>query len=136
MFTFVSLLLAWLVIPGKPYWRGRLSTVDLLILTSLDQLIFILKVFIGILKKQVTLMRRSNVQSHPFQLMFPGYSYNILLFKVVMDQYTSLGSTLQKLDHFSAMGTITVQQWSGQAYKKFESISSKKGFIGMALDYS
>ena len=27
------------VIPGNPYWRGRLSTVDLLVLTSLDKLI-------------------------------------------------------------------------------------------------
>ncbi len=26
---------------GKPYWRGRLSTVDLLVLTSLEQLILI-----------------------------------------------------------------------------------------------
>ncbi len=25
------------IIPGNPYWRGRLSTVDLLVLTSLDQ---------------------------------------------------------------------------------------------------
>ena len=29
--------------PGKSYWRGRLSTVDLLVLTRLDQLVFILK---------------------------------------------------------------------------------------------
>ncbi len=29
--------------PGKSYWRGRLSTVDLLVLTSLDQLLFIMK---------------------------------------------------------------------------------------------
>jgi hypothetical protein len=30
---------------GKPYWRGRISTVDLLVLTRLDQLVFILKCF-------------------------------------------------------------------------------------------
>jgi hypothetical protein len=29
--------------PRKSYWRGRLSTVDLLVLTSLDKLLFILK---------------------------------------------------------------------------------------------
>jgi hypothetical protein len=28
---------------GKPYWRGRLSTVSLLVLTSLDQLRLIMK---------------------------------------------------------------------------------------------
>ncbi len=30
----------------EPYWRGRLSTVDLLVLTSLDRHIFILKILI------------------------------------------------------------------------------------------
>ncbi len=30
--------------PGKSYGRGRLSTVDLLVLTSLEQLLFILKI--------------------------------------------------------------------------------------------
>jgi hypothetical protein len=29
--------------PGNPYWRGCLSTVDLLVLTSLDQLLVILQ---------------------------------------------------------------------------------------------
>ncbi len=31
---------------GKPTWRGRLSTVDLLELTSLDRLLFLLKILI------------------------------------------------------------------------------------------
>ncbi len=30
---------------GKSYWRGRLSTVDLLVLTSLDQLLFAVMIF-------------------------------------------------------------------------------------------
>jgi hypothetical protein len=30
---------------GKSYCRGRLSTVDLLVLTKLDQIIFILKIY-------------------------------------------------------------------------------------------
>jgi hypothetical protein len=30
--------------PGKAYWRGRLSTVDLLELTSLDQVLFKMKI--------------------------------------------------------------------------------------------
>ncbi len=33
--------------PGNPYWRGRLNTVDLLPQTSLDQLLFILNLFLG-----------------------------------------------------------------------------------------
>jgi len=36
--------------PGKSYWRGRLSTVDLLGLTSLDQLLFILLFTILLIK--------------------------------------------------------------------------------------
>ncbi len=38
---------------GKPYWRERISTVDLLVLTSLDQLLFKLKLYISIFTKQV-----------------------------------------------------------------------------------
>jgi len=29
--------------PGKPYWRGKISTVDFLVQTSLDQLLFLLE---------------------------------------------------------------------------------------------
>jgi hypothetical protein len=38
-----------------------LSTVDLLVLTGLDQLLFILKIFFTFFTKQATLMRRSTV---------------------------------------------------------------------------
>ncbi len=48
-------------VPGKSYWGGRLSTVDLLVLTSLDQLIFIYKISFSFFIKQATLMRRSTV---------------------------------------------------------------------------
>jgi len=51
---------------------GRLSTVDLLALTSLDQLISILKILFTFVAKQATLMRRSTVLSLPLQLVFPG----------------------------------------------------------------
>jgi len=57
--------------PGKPYRRGRLSTVNLLVLTSLDQLIFKLKILFTFFTKQATLMRRSTVLSLPLQLVFP-----------------------------------------------------------------
>ncbi len=48
---------------GKLYRRGRISSVDLLVLTSLDQLLFILKLCISIFTKQPILMRRSTVLS-------------------------------------------------------------------------
>ncbi len=52
--------------------KGWISTVDLLELTSLDQLLFILKILLTFFTKQPTLMRRSTVLSLPIQLEFPG----------------------------------------------------------------
>ncbi len=49
------------ITPGKSYRRGKLSTVNLLVLTSLDQFLFKLKILIASLTKQATLMRRSSV---------------------------------------------------------------------------
>jgi hypothetical protein len=39
--------------PGNLYWRGRLSTVDLLVLTSINQLIFRLKIFLPVLQNKL-----------------------------------------------------------------------------------
>ncbi len=47
----------------KSYWRGRLSTLDLLVLTSLDQIVYILEILFSFFIKQATLMRRSTVLS-------------------------------------------------------------------------
>ncbi len=44
----------FIVQAGNPYCKGRLSTADLLVLTSLDQLIFILKIFFTFLQNQLT----------------------------------------------------------------------------------
>ncbi len=55
---------------GKPYWRGRLSTVDLLVLNSLYQLSLYWKYYLPFFTKQATLMRRSTVLSLPLQLVF------------------------------------------------------------------
>jgi hypothetical protein len=54
---------------GKSYWRGRLGTVDLLVLTRLDEL-FILKILFTVFTKQPTLMRRSTLLSLPIHLVF------------------------------------------------------------------
>jgi hypothetical protein len=51
--------------------RGRLCTVHLLVLTTLDQLLFILKALFTSFTKQATLMRRSTVLSLPLQLVSP-----------------------------------------------------------------
>ncbi len=60
--------------PGKPNWRGRLSTLDLLVRTSLDQMLLTLKILFTFVRKQATLIRRSTVGSLPLQLEFPDWS--------------------------------------------------------------
>ncbi len=74
--------------PGKSHWKGKLSTVyllvlpvdllvltaDLLVLTSLDQLLFVLKILLTFFSRQATSMRRSSVLSLPSQLAFHGQS--------------------------------------------------------------
>jgi hypothetical protein len=62
------------LIAGKCYWRGRLSTVDLLVLTSLDQLSFISKILTNFFTKQATLIRKPVVLSLSRQLVFPAHS--------------------------------------------------------------
>ncbi len=49
--------------PGNPYWKGGISTVDLLVLTSTNQLLLKLKLcsFFSFFAKQHGLMRRSLV---------------------------------------------------------------------------
>ncbi len=71
--------------PGKSYWRGRLSTVDLLELTSLHQLLFILKIVFTLFTKQGTLMRRSTVLSLLPQLVFPVLTKTIPSNKTLVD---------------------------------------------------
>ncbi len=58
-----------LSLPLKLALPAFYSTADLLVLTSLDQLIFILKILFAF----VTLMRRSTVLSHPPRLVFPAF---------------------------------------------------------------
>ncbi len=56
---------------GKSYIRERLSTVDLLVLSSFEKLLFIFKIlFIFFDKTRATLSRRSTVLSLSSQLVF------------------------------------------------------------------
>jgi hypothetical protein len=52
----------------NPCRRGRISIVDLIVLTGLDQLLFILKILLTFVSKQATLMRRSIILSLYFSL--------------------------------------------------------------------
>jgi hypothetical protein len=62
-----------LVIPGNPYWRDRISTADLLLLTSLDQLIFKMNEYFPLLQirylnEEVNCTEPSRSYDVPFQL--------------------------------------------------------------------
>jgi hypothetical protein len=57
---------------GKSYGTGRISTGNQWVLTSLDQLLFILNILFTNFTTRATLMRRSSVQSFPPRLVFPG----------------------------------------------------------------
>jgi hypothetical protein len=54
----------------KVLMSGRLNTVDLLVLTTLDQLLLELKILFTSFTKQAVLMRRSTVLTLPPQLVF------------------------------------------------------------------
>ncbi len=71
---------------GNPYWTGRLSTVDLL-LRSLDQLLFKLKILFTFHTKLGALLWRSIVLSLPLQLVFPGRS---TLLSICWYNYTAM----------------------------------------------
>jgi hypothetical protein len=58
--------------PRNPCRRGKLGTVDLLALPSLDEVVLILKMLFTSFMRQAILMRRSTVLSRPLKLMFPG----------------------------------------------------------------
>ncbi len=73
---FIWLILKYKYQPWNLYWRGRLSKVDLLVLTSSDQHIFICVTLFTFFTIQVTLMRRSTVLSHSLQLVFPVSTYH------------------------------------------------------------
>ncbi len=59
-----------LVVSWKSYRGGKLSTVGLLVLTSLDKLLFILKILITFYKASGFIIR-STVLNLPTQLVFP-----------------------------------------------------------------
>jgi len=83
---------------GNPYWRGRLGTIDLLVLTSLHQLIFIMKILFTLNTKRAILIRRSTVLSLSLQLVFPVTGLQrIPIFKVTLILFFNESSRLKTL---------------------------------------
>ncbi len=57
---------------GNPYRSGRISTVDLLLLTSLDKLLFVLKILFSFFYKTSYSNEEVNrIECAPLQLVFP-----------------------------------------------------------------
>jgi hypothetical protein len=105
----------------KSYWRERISTVDLLVLNSSDQLLFKLKLNFSFFTKQPFLMRRSTVPSlcfckgsllekYPWLLgcgLFPRLSWSV--FK--KDSYDNFkeGASYQECTNSIMCFTLTVR---------------------------
>jgi hypothetical protein len=66
----------WKIPLGEFLLKEKDPSVDLLVLTSSGQVLFILKLHFSLLTKQPILIRRPNVLSFPFQVGFPGLSYS------------------------------------------------------------
>ena len=89
----------------NPHWKGRLSTFDLLVLTSLDQFLFYMEHIIYLFTKQATLNRRSMALSLPILIVFPGHchvwggkavakSYRFYTFEAIKGAITRLASEI------------------------------------------
>ncbi len=94
-----------------PLLKGRLSMVDLLVPTSLCQLILELKILLNFFTKQAPLMRRSTVMSLPLQLVFPGLSltdrvkHSECIHALQNKHYTRV-ELLQRKEHASFYGKL------------------------------
>jgi len=76
--SWIALATSVVCTTGKSYWGGRLSTVDLLVLTMLDHLFLYWKYYFPFFTKQATVMRRSTVLNHSPQLVFPGHFFALV----------------------------------------------------------
>ncbi len=72
---------------------GRLSTVDLLVLTSLDQLLFILKFYLLFLQKRANVNEEVNCTEPSPQLVFPAKSFIFGTYKLMI---TTLSIIMRK----------------------------------------
>ncbi len=81
---------------GNPYWRGRLSTVDLHVLTSLNQLIFKLKILFTLFTK---LNEEVNCTESSPQLVFPAIRFKTVILISMKIKKTYLLVIIWRLHH-------------------------------------
>ncbi len=79
---------------------------DLLVLTSSDLLLFLLKILISLFTKRATLFKRSFVLSLPFQLVFPALWYFLKCWRLI----GRLNMLLYSYHHFNRE-VLWIQPW-------------------------
>jgi len=77
---------------GKSHWRRRISTVDLLVLTSLNQLLFIMQILFTFLLKKLSYSGGQPYWTFPFCKSSLGKSY-----KTILELYTPVTNKLERL---------------------------------------
>ncbi len=91
---------------NREYWKGRISTtVDLLVLTSLDKLLFMLKILFIFATKQAILIRRSTILSLPLQLVIPTVS--IIIYYCDNDIVSQSNSETLELNSIERMACLS-----------------------------
>ncbi len=111
--TFYSM--SW---PGKPYWRGRLSTFDLRVLTSLNQMV--MKIWFSFVTKQATLVRRSTVLTFPPHLGFPCHGPLLVSLNIISNnnENNELSIWISFLEYsimYLANKRLPKEIWSGHS---------------------
>ncbi len=75
----------YLFTQGKPYWRGRISTVDLHVLSSLDQLLFILKILFTFLQNNPPQWGRQPYWAFPFSKSSLVYKFKAVRYRLLLE---------------------------------------------------
>jgi len=112
--------LVTIILPGKSNWRRWLSTVDLLLLTSLDQLILILKILFISVTKRATLKRYCTEPSPSVRVPWLNQPKILVCFKVV---------------HYKSLELWVWQVWPYSAMLLRQSIKTFSLFQGEKIDH-
>ncbi len=115
-------------------FRGRHGMVDFLVLTSLDQLMFKIKILFTFVIKQATLMRTSTILRILLQLVYPGG--NNILMSTIGGPVSSYYWSILKDDHSAQFSNLrpTGFGWTQLSeYKIFELKTLMYGYTVILL---
>jgi hypothetical protein len=117
---------------GNPYWRGWLSTVELVVLTCLDRVFLYCRFYLSFFTKQTSLIWWSMVLSLPLQSVFPGEINKNNWHRVTMKcsystyllQLPSLLNLAKCNKLFSVIFTLKIISWSAFSRKELTAEST------------